>query len=92
MSKPVVLGFVAGAITTALGFGTALWWKGGAHRNAEPAGFTVTKTDVVLKPGVPQPIPFETGEVTLGDPLPMPPITARIAAVESRTAPSFAPR
>lgn len=91
MSKRVVLGFVAGAITTALGFGTALWFKGGAHRNAEPAGFTVTKTDVLLKPGVPQPIPFETGEATLGDPLPMPPITARIAAVESRTAPSFAP-
>ena len=90
-SRPLLLGFVVGALTAALGFGVVLTLRGTAGRPTEPPAFQLTKTDIVLRDGVAQPLPFETGEATLGEPLPMPPITARIAAVESRTAPSYAP-
>jgi len=37
------------------------------------------------------PLSFEVAEVTLGESLPRPPVTARITTVESLTSPSFAP-
>lgn len=58
---------------------------------ASPASFAVSKLDVQLAAHVPQPIPFETAEVQMGPPLPLPPITARIATLESHTAPAYAP-
>lgn len=54
-------------------------------------GFTVAQREIQIAAGAPQPIPFETAAVELKAPLPMPPITARITAVESNTAPAYAP-
>lgn len=89
--RGLLVGFVAGALTASLGFVVLQTVKGHPPRPSEPPAFRLTKTEVSLAEGTPQPIPFETGEVTLGEPLPLPPITARIVAVESRTAPSYAP-
>lgn len=89
--RSLLVGFVAGALTASLGFFVLQSIKGQHQKTSPPTPFRLTKTDIVLSEGTPQPIPFETGEVTIGEPLPLPPITARIAAVESRTAPSYAP-
>lgn len=83
-------GALIGAAGTALLFGV-LVWRGGPPRGARSPGFTTSKGEVLLAQGVAQPLPFETVAVQAGAPLPLPPITARIAAVESRTAPSYAP-
>jgi cobalt-zinc-cadmium efflux system membrane fusion protein len=55
-----------------------------------PAAFTVDRDSVQLKPKV-VPMQFETARVELGAPVARNPVTARVATVESRTAPSFAP-
>lgn len=89
--KTLLVGFVAGALTASLGLFVFQSVKGHPPRPSEHPPFRLTKTEVTLAEGTPQPIPFETGEVLLGEPLSLPPITARIVAAESRTAPSYAP-
>ena len=42
-----------------------------APENQSADAVWLTKTDIVLSEGTPQPIPFETGEVTIGEPLPV---------------------
>ena len=42
--------------------------KGQHQKTSPPTPFRLTKTDIVLSEGTPQPIPFETGEVTIGEP------------------------
>lgn len=46
---------------------------------------------ITLSSHIPQPIPFVTAEAKLGAPLPLPPITARIATIEAHTSPAYAP-
>lgn len=87
----LIRGMLLGSAVTALLFGGVLLLRGGAHPATRPAGFTAAGGEVQLAQGVTQPLPFETAVVEAGAPLPLPPITARIAAVESRTAPSYAP-
>jgi cobalt-zinc-cadmium efflux system membrane fusion protein len=55
-----------------------------------PAAFAVEGDAVRLKPKA-VPMSFETARAELGPPLARNPVTARVATVESRTAPSFAP-
>jgi cobalt-zinc-cadmium efflux system membrane fusion protein len=62
-----------------------------AEKTAEAASFTVDKDTVKLADGTPRPVGFTTEAATLGSPLPPPPITGRVATVETLTAPSFAP-
>lgn len=58
---------------------------------AAPApAFVAVPGGVAVKPEA-SPIKFETVVVSLGAPLPRPPVTARVATIESRTSPSFAP-
>jgi cobalt-zinc-cadmium efflux system membrane fusion protein len=59
------------------------------HTTSEPS-FKVDGDALKLKPSV-VPMKFETAAVELGTPLPRSPVTARVATVESRTGPSFAP-
>ncbi|MFO0579390.1 MAG: efflux RND transporter periplasmic adaptor subunit [Polyangia bacterium] len=56
-----------------------------------PPPFQTSKSEVVLRPGLVQPIPFDLAEARLGPRLPPAPLTARVVALEPRTAPSFAP-
>lgn len=83
-------GLALGAITAAVCTAGVLLLRW-PHPPPTPPPFTAGQSEVVLHPGTPQPIPFETAAVILGPRLPLPPLTARVAAVESRTAPSFAP-
>ncbi|MDC0742238.1 efflux RND transporter periplasmic adaptor subunit [Polyangium mundeleinium] len=53
--------------------------------------FSAAEDVVALDPSTPGPMKFSTTEATAGDPLPLPPVTARVSTVESLTAPSFAP-
>ena len=55
-----------------------------------PHAFAVEYDTVRLKPKT-VPMSFETERAELGPPLARNPVTARVATVESRTAPSFAP-
>lgn len=89
--RALLVGLLVGSSGTALLFGAVLLVRGGARPSPRGPGFSVARPEVRLAEGVAQPLPFETAEVQAGAPLPLPPITARIAAVESRTAPSFAP-
>ncbi|MBL9007195.1 MAG: efflux RND transporter periplasmic adaptor subunit [Myxococcales bacterium] len=59
--------------------------------SSQAPAFSRTKQDVVLRQDVPQPIPFEIEAVQLGPALSLPPVTARIAALEANTAPAYAP-
>lgn len=84
------LGLLVGALGAAVltGGGFLLRWPKPVPQAPQ---FTAAQNEIVLKSSTVQPIPFETAEVAAGPRLPLPPLTARIAAVESRTAPSFAP-
>ncbi|MDI1432411.1 efflux RND transporter periplasmic adaptor subunit [Polyangium sorediatum] len=53
--------------------------------------FAAADDVVALDPSAPGPMKFATTEATAGEPLPLPPVTARVSTVESLTAPSFAP-
>jgi cobalt-zinc-cadmium efflux system membrane fusion protein len=53
--------------------------------------YKVLKDAVKLEPDSPQPVRFGTEAADLAAPLPAPPVTARVATVETLTAPSFAP-
>lgn len=90
-SSVLIRGMILGSAFTALVFGGVLLLRGGPAPAARPKGFTTVGSEVRLTQDVTQPLPFETAAVEAGTPLPLPPITARIAAVESRTAPSYAP-
>jgi cobalt-zinc-cadmium efflux system membrane fusion protein len=46
---------------------------------------------VKLRAGSYQPLRFDTRQAELGAPLPRPPVTARVATLETNTSPSFAP-
>ncbi|MEO7112092.1 MAG: efflux RND transporter periplasmic adaptor subunit [Polyangiaceae bacterium] len=61
------------------------------ENTAAAATFTVDKETVKLGEGAPRPVGFTTEAAVLGAPLPPPPITGRVATVETLTAPSFAP-
>lgn len=84
------VGALLGAIATAALLGAVLWTRWPKPQPALPP-FLASRTEVTLRKDLPQPITFETAEVKSAEPLPLPPITARVVAVESRTAPSFAP-
>lgn len=63
------------------------------ERGRSPAPYQVHigKGEVQLDPGAAQPVPTQTVPVVAGPPLPPPAVTGRVAPVEARTAPSFAP-
>src|SRR5205823_3445458 len=89
--KSLVLGLLGGAILAGLvGALSALLLARRAPAPPE-AAFTVEKQSVRLKPGAAQPMGFATAEVEEGPPLPRPADVARVLAVESRSAASFAP-
>jgi cobalt-zinc-cadmium efflux system membrane fusion protein len=56
-----------------------------------PSAYQVENDLVSLAPGAHQPVRFGTAAATLDAPLPVPPLTARVATVQTLTAPSFAP-
>lgn len=80
------LGAAAAALLTGL-ITNALWRR---PRLAAPPAYSVEKESVRLRSG-PSPLHFETVPVKEGPPLPRAPATARVAAVETRTSPSYAP-
>ncbi|MFO0577742.1 MAG: efflux RND transporter periplasmic adaptor subunit [Polyangia bacterium] len=88
--RTFVQGLLIGAIAAALLTAGALLLRW-PHAVPPPPAFTASQKEVVLASGAVQPIPFETAEAVLGPRLPLPPLTARVAAVESRTGPIFAP-
>lgn len=61
-----------------------------APAGGPPPTFQVEKDTVKLKPKA-VPMAFETARAELGPPLPRNPVTARVATIESRTGPSYAP-
>jgi cobalt-zinc-cadmium efflux system membrane fusion protein len=78
----------------ALALGAVTLGGAACHKNekaAAEATFTVDKDTVKLGEGTPRPVGFATEEAKLEAPLPPPPITGRVATVETMTAPSFAP-
>lgn len=84
-------GALLGSCLTASLFGTGLLLRSGSRSISRPPGFAVSDKEIQIPESATQPLPFETAAVQTGAPLPLPPMTARIAAVESRTAPSYAP-
>lgn len=60
------------------------------HAAAPAPAFSTDGDRVKLSKGA-VPISFDTQRVELGPPLPRQPVTARVATIESRTGPSFAP-
>lgn len=87
----VVGAFLGGVATTAIV--AVLIVRGSAvyHASAGTDGaFKVEGDSLVMKPNA-VPMKFETAMVELGTPLPRAPVTARVATVEARTGPSFAP-
>lgn len=61
--------------------------SGGPSANA----FRIEKDEVRMEQGAPQPVRFVTAAAERGAPLPLPPVVARVATLDQRTAPSFAP-
>lgn len=88
-TRSFTLGALVGAGGAALILSAFLLHK--PKPGACPPPYTATKSEVALRSGVPQPIPFETAQVKSGPMLPLPPMTARVAAIESKTAPTYAP-
>ncbi len=85
------LGCLAGAGGATLATVLLLLLRGhGSGAESKPP-FARSPTDITLAKGTPQPIPFETEPVQLGPALSLPPVTARIAALEVNTAPAYAP-
>ncbi len=88
--KGFALGVIAGSVVT--GLVTVLVLPKLLH--VTPPGpapaFSVDGDSVHLKPKA-VPMSFETARAELGPPLARNPVTARVATIESRTAPSFAP-
>jgi cobalt-zinc-cadmium efflux system membrane fusion protein len=82
----LALGALGGLGVAAL----ALGGRGGAVA-PEAAPFTADKAAVVLRPGAPGPLAFETGQVARGAHLPPAPVSARVTTIDASTAPSFAP-
>ena len=87
----LTFGLLIGAGVAALPFTAALLLRPAKHTDHCGPSFTVAQKQIQLAAGVAQPIPFETAEVQTGAPLPLPPVTARVTAIESLTAPSYAP-
>jgi cobalt-zinc-cadmium efflux system membrane fusion protein len=61
-----------------------------AQEQANPP-FSASKDAVKIEPGSGSPMRFATAEARVGQPLPLPPVTARVVTVETLTASSFAP-
>ncbi len=89
-SRSLIIGLLIGAVTasatTAL-ITAALWRK---PVRAPIAGYTIEGDGVRLTPGA-SPFHFETVPAKEGPPLLRTPVTARVAAIETRTSPCFAP-
>ncbi len=85
------LGCLVGAGGATLAAGLLLLLRPHAPTGNSAPPFTRSPQEIALAKGTPQPIPFETEPVQLGQALSLPPVTARIAALEVNTAPSYAP-
>ena len=81
-------GVVLGVAVTAAAF--ALVLKKMETAPPPPVSSYHVEADLVRLTGE-VPMRFDTAPVIKGAPLPFPPVTARVATIESRTAPSFAP-
>lgn len=91
-ARPLAAGIVIGAVTAGL-VGLVAWRSAGpagASATAPPA-YSVEHDAVRLNGQRRSAMTFETLAVELGPPLSRPPVTARVATLEERTAPSFAP-
>lgn len=90
--RPFLFGLLLGSLLT---FGVGIVWVVRAPKPKDccaPAfSVNMNKGQLQLVSGVEQPIPFETAETKQGDSLLLPPVTARVAAIESLTAPGYAP-
>lgn len=90
-ARLIVLGALLGVWLAGLLFSGYLLLHRSSSTTSGQTPFSVDKSGVQIAPGAPQPIPFETAEVTIGAPLPLPAVTARIATIEALTAPAYAP-
>jgi membrane fusion protein, heavy metal efflux system len=88
--KGVALGAALGSIVTGLVAVLVLPKVLHVTPPGPPAAFAIEGDAVRLKPKA-VPMSFDTARAELGPPLARNPVTARVATVESRTAPSFAP-
>ena len=88
--RSLIIGLAVGAVvsstTTAL-ITAALWRK---PARGPIAGYTIEGDALRLQPGA-SPFHFETLPVKEGPPLSRTPVTARVADIETRTSPCFAP-
>lgn len=87
----LVAGAALGAIAATAISLSVLHHGSGLHAASPAQGptFKVDADAVTLQPGVP--MRFDLEAATLSAPLPRTPVTARVATVDARTAPSFAP-
>jgi membrane fusion protein, heavy metal efflux system len=88
-----VRAFVLGvALSGALAAGLTAWLMSGRlpHGAVAVAAFSVDGGTVQVRPDA-VPLRFETAPAERSAPLPRTPVTARVATLEARTAPSFAP-
>jgi cobalt-zinc-cadmium efflux system membrane fusion protein len=86
----VVAAFVGGVVSTAIVAVVVV--RGGVHHAAASpeSAYKIDGDNLVIKPSA-VPMKFDTAPVELGAPLARAPVTARVATVEARTGPSFAP-
>src|SRR5262245_1620985 len=87
-NRVILVGLAACALSAAAG---AAAMRSARHPAgaAEPPPFTVEKDEVRLAPGGDRPLDFDTAAAEERPPLAPPPVTSRVAAVESRSSASY---
>lgn len=92
--RSLLLGVVAGAacaLLLSIASLVVLLRRPERARPPAPYQVHVGQGEVQLDPRAPQPLPMQTVRAAAGPPLPPPAVTGRVASIEARTAPSFAP-
>lgn len=89
MKFGVEMKFASTVLLVALGVSGAACGKKSELQTKPP--FSATADAVSIDKGAPSPIKFVTAEATEGAPLPLPPVTARVVTVETKTSPTVAP-
>lgn len=90
-TRHLVSGIAIGAFAAGLAAVIVFRVAGPGAPPAAPPPFTVEADAVKLRAASTPAMRFETLAVEIGPPLSRPPVTARVATLEDRTAPSFAP-